>query len=200
MLGPAPVGLSCRLQNCVSHLLNQSYFSCPFHGIMWLLKLRFEVYTHTFTHTHTHTYTYTQTNKKHSLTPRAYGPFVAFPRWRYIPWRKLCFWLTNLYNIHECENATHCNKAPCKKRTASAIFISRDGNCKEFKLFKIIFFYDSFEFVAEIFWKCNIWTTSQLGFTSLQNNNTFTILGSVSRTIFRYVRLIVKPIHKCFIH
>lgn len=94
----------------VSHLLNQSYFSCPFHGILWLLKLRFEVYTHTFTHTCIHVHS----DKQETLT-RAYGPFVAFPRCRYIPWRKLCFWLTNLYNIHECENATHCNKAPCKK-------------------------------------------------------------------------------------
>lgn len=33
-----------------------------------------------------------------------------------------------------------------KKRTASAIFISRDGNRKDFKLFKIIFFYDFFFF------------------------------------------------------
>lgn len=48
-------------------------FSCPFHGITWLLKLRFEVYTHIH---YTHTHVYTQTDEKHSLYTSCIWPHL----------------------------------------------------------------------------------------------------------------------------
>lgn len=74
-LGRCRQSVTCwvqHLQDCpagcktVSHLLNQSYFSCPCHGIMWLLKLRFEVYTHI--HKQVHTCIHLHSDKQETFT------------------------------------------------------------------------------------------------------------------------------------
>lgn len=74
-----------------------------------------------------YTHTLRQTRNIH-VTPRAYGPICCFSKVKIHTLKEIMLWLTNLYNIHECENATHCNKAPCLKGLLPVLSLSTSEN------------------------------------------------------------------------
>jgi len=62
---------------------------------MWLLKLRFEVYTQTFTHTHTHTHSCIHSDKQDTFTHTScIWPLCCFSKVKIHTLKEMMLWLT----------------------------------------------------------------------------------------------------------